>query len=142
MRFVKFPDGTEVRAASLRDRVEHDNWRQLGLYMDEGWLPSWESTVIQWQDFGLPYSNAEAFDQILAAFKRAKSGQHLEVGCLGGLGRTGTVLSCMAVLAGVPPPRAVAWVRENYDRRAVENDDQQQWVLWFADEIKRRVPSN
>jgi len=138
MRFVRFPDGTEVRAASLPDRVEHDSWRQFGLYMDEAWRPSWESQVIRWQDFGLPESNAEAVDQILAAFARAKAGQHLEVGCFGGLGRTGTVLASMAVLAGVAPNEAVAWVRQNYDRRAVENTRQQQWVLWFAEEVERR----
>ena len=138
MRLIRFPEGTEVRAASLSDRVEHDNWRQFGLYMDEGWSPSWESIVIRWRDFGLPYSNAEAVDQIVAAFKRAKAGEHVEVGCIGGLGRTGTVLACMAVLAGVAPNNAVAWVRQNYHQRAVENGDQQHWVLWFADEVSRR----
>ena len=132
MRIVRFPDGTEVRAASLSDRVEHDSWRQFGLYMDEAWQPSWESQVIQWQDFGLPHSNEEAIDQILAAFNRAKAGEHVEVGCLGGLGRTGTVLACMAILAGVEPNDAVAWVRKNYHRRAVESEAQQQWVLRFA----------
>jgi protein-tyrosine phosphatase len=138
MRFVRFPDGTEVRAASLPDRVEHDSWRHFGLYMDEAWRPSWESYVIRWQDFGLPYSNAEAVDQILGTFTRAKAGQHVEVGCIGGLGRTGTVLACMAVLAGVVPNEAVAWVRQNYDRRAVENREQEQWVLRFAGEVKHR----
>lgn len=143
MRLVRFPDGTEVRAASLSDRLEHDNWRQFGLYMDEAWCPSWSSYVIQWQDRGLPKSYAEAVDQISAAFRRAKSGQHVEVGCIGGHGRTGTVLACMAVLAGVAPNEAVAWVRQNYDHRAVEENlkgerEQEQWVLWFAGDIKRR----
>ncbi len=36
MRLVRFTDGTEVRVASLRDRVEHDSWRQFGLYMKHG----------------------------------------------------------------------------------------------------------
>ena len=56
----------------------------------------------------------------------------MEVGCLGGSGRTGTVLACMAVLAGVPPPEAVPWVRETYRREAVETADQEAWVQWFA----------
>lgn len=138
MRFVRFPEGTQVRATSLSERQEHDTWRQFGLYLDEGWHPSWPSHLIPWKDFGIPQSPVQAVNQIVAAFKRAKDGDHIEVGCRGGLGRTGTVLACMAVLAGVAPKGAVPWVRQNYDRRAVETPEQEQWVLWFADEVKRR----
>lgn len=135
---ITFPDGTKVRPASRSDRLEHDNWRQFGLYLAEEWHPSWSSDFIPWEDFGLPKSCAQAVDQIHAAFMRAKDGQHVEVGCLGGRGRTGTVLACMAVLAGVPPNDAVTWVRQNYDTDAVEGPEQERWVLWFADEVKRR----
>ena len=55
-----------------------------------------------------------------------------QVGCLGGSGRTGTVLACMAVLAGVPPAEAVAWVRNAYKAEAVETAEQEEWVRWFA----------
>ena len=54
------------------------------------------------------------------------------MGCLGGSGRTGTVLACMAVLAGVPGDEAVAWVRGAYRAQAVETPEQEAWVLWFA----------
>ena len=64
---------------------------------------------------------------------RAKDGQVVEVGCLGGLGRTGTVLACMAVLGGVEPLDAVAWVRENYRSGAIETPEQESWVDWFAE---------
>jgi hypothetical protein len=144
MKFVKFPDvvtfpdGTKVRPASLSDRLEHDSWRQFGLYLDEKWHPSWSSDIIPWEDFGLPKSCTQAVDQITAAFRRAKAGEHVEVGCWGGHGRTGTVLACMAILAGVPPKDAVAWVRGNYDTEAVEGRKQEEWVLWFADEVERR----
>ena len=57
---------------------------------------------------------------------------YVEIGCLGGLGRTGTVLACMAVLAGVDPLDAVPWVRENYRSGAIETPDQESWVGWFA----------
>jgi hypothetical protein len=43
------------------------------------------------------------------------------------------VLACMAVLAGVPPARAVAWVRASYRPEAVETADQEAWVKWFAE---------
>jgi len=42
------------------------------------------------------------------------------------------VLACMAVLAGVPAPEAVSWVRAAYRREAVETADQEAWVEWFA----------
>lgn len=61
----------------------------------------------------------------------------MEVGCKGGLGRTGTVLACMANLAGVPADQAVAWVRVNYNLHTVENPAQEQWVQWFAAYIHR-----
>ena len=60
----------------------------------------------------------------------------IEVGCAGGLGRTGTVLACMAVLAGVPAPDAVSWVRRNYRVGAVETPEQERWIDWFAAEGK------
>jgi hypothetical protein len=39
----------------------------------------------------------------------------------------------MAVLAGVPPAQAVAWVRASYRPEAVETADQEAWVQWFAE---------
>src|SRR4051794_18331496 len=68
--------------------------------MDERWAPTWPAEIIDWPDFGLPPDGAQAAAQIREAFARARVGQIVEVGCLGGLGRTGTVLACMAVLAG------------------------------------------
>jgi len=138
LTIIEFPDGTKVRAASLRERREHDSWRDFGLYLDSGWRPSWSSVLIPWVDFGLPESPPDAVDQICAAFKRAKTGQHIEVGCKCGLGRTGTVLACMAVLAGVPSQKAVLWIREHYDKHAVETPDQEEWVNWFAQQITLR----
>jgi hypothetical protein len=73
MQFVQFPDGTQVRAAALSDRREHDDWRQFGLYLDPAWCPSWLAEIIDWKDFGLPKSPAQAASQIRAAFERARA---------------------------------------------------------------------
>jgi protein-tyrosine phosphatase len=62
---------------------------------------------------------------------RARSGEAVEIGCLGGHGRTGTALACLAVLAGTPPDDAVAWVRATYCEKAVETDAQEQLVADF-----------
>jgi hypothetical protein len=129
---VTFPDGSRIRASALLDRQEDDPERSFGLYMDERWRPTWPAEIIDWPDFELPTDRTRAAQQIRAAFARAARGEVVEIGCLGGLGRTGTVLACMAVMAGVAPPEAVQWVREHYDPRAVETREQEEWVNWFA----------
>jgi hypothetical protein len=130
---ITFPDGTRVRASSLLDRDEHLEGRDFGLYLDPRWNATWPAEIIDWPDFELPRDGTRAASQIRAAFARAKRGEGVEVGCLGGIGRTGTVLACMAVLAGVDSTDAVAWVREHYQPSAVETPDQERWVQWFAE---------
>ena len=129
---VVFPDGSRVRAASIVDRRVDDPDRAYGLYADPCWEPTWPADVIAWRDFGLPENSEVAAQQIASAFSRARRGELVEVGCLGGSGRTGTVLACMAVLAGVPSSDAVAWVRAAYRPEAVETAEQEEWVRWFA----------
>ncbi len=60
--------------------------------------------------------------------QRARSGQHIEIGCLGGHGRTGTALACLAALAGHPAAAAVAWVRSSYCPQAVETPSQEAFI--------------
>jgi|ThiBio_1000_plan_1041568.scaffolds.fasta_scaffold18658_1 hypothetical protein len=129
---VAFPDGTVVRACGLARRDENRIWRTFGLYLDNRWRPDWPAEMIDWEDFGLPRIPHKAARSIRAAFERARNGERVEVGCYGGLGRTGTVLACMATLAGVPAGDAVAWVRAHYHERAVETAEQEAWVCWFA----------
>ena len=129
---VIFPDGTRVLASSLLDRDEHLSGRDFGLYMDQRWNPTWPAELIDWPDLELPRDRVRAAAQIRAAFSRAQAGEGVEIGCVGGLGRTGTVLACMAVLAGVESNDAVTWVREHYRPSAVETPEQESWVVWFA----------
>ena len=127
---VPFPDGTRVRATGL-DRGDEPE-PSFGLYLDHRWQPTWPFELIEWPDFALPLDGSRAASQIRGAYRRAVSGEDVEVGCFSGLGRTGTVLACMAILAGVPASGAVDWVRTHYDGRAVETREQEDWVLWFA----------
>jgi protein-tyrosine phosphatase len=121
-----------VRASPLRERREDDPERDFGLYCDERWAPAWPAETIDWPDFGVPRNRDAAAAQIRSAFARAQAGERVEVGCAGGLGRTGTVLASMAVLAGVQAAEAVQWVRANYDARAVETQEQEEFVAWFG----------
>lgn len=134
---VTFPDGTQVRAHGIAARDADGGWREFGLYCDAAWQPDWPAATIDWPDFGLPAAPERAARQIVDAFDRAKRGERVEVGCLGGIGRTGTVLACMAVIAGVPEASAVSWVRQNYRLEAVETSAQTNWVTWFADWLER-----
>ena len=120
-----------MRASPLRERREEDAERDFGLYCDARWAPTWPAEVIDWPDFGVPRDREAAASQIRSAFARAQAGERVEVGCAGALGRTGTVLACMAALAGVPAADAVQWVRQNYDARAVETAEQEQFVAAF-----------
>lgn len=104
---VQFLDGTVVRALELSERKEKDRERDYGLYLDAAWRPTWKADVVAWEDRGLPTRYETAAEQIWCAFRRAKRGERVEIGCKAGLGRTGTVLACMAILAGVPAGEAV-----------------------------------
>ena len=66
--------------------------------------------------------------QLVAGVTPGRSGQDVEVGCLGGHGRTGTALACLAVLTGHPSRDAVAWVRSSYCAKAVETQGQEAFV--------------
>ena len=134
---VTFPDGTQVRAHGIAARDADDGWRQFGLYCDAAWQPDWPALTIDWPDFGLPAKPETAARQIVETFERAKQGERVEVGCLGGIGRTGTVLACMAVIAGVRREEAVTWVRQHYRPEAVETSAQANWVAWFAKWLER-----
>ena len=133
---VCFPDGTCITASPLDARQERNADRDFGLYMDLAWAPTWNAELIDWPDFGLPTEKETAARQITFAFERAKNGERVEIGCIGGLGRTGTVLACMAILSGVSADQAVEWVRSNYDPHAVETSEQAEWVLWFGQFIR------
>ena len=67
-------------------------------------------------------------------------GGMVEVGCLGGIGRTGTVIACWAILDGIAPDDAVQWVRDTYILRAVETPVQEWWVGWFGAYLNGATP--
>jgi protein-tyrosine phosphatase len=83
---------------------------------------------VRWPDFRTPASTDAAISALREAYERSAT-QRVEIACGGGVGRTGTALAAIAVLAGVPGADAVAWVRRRYNRRAVETPWQRRWVL-------------
>lgn len=85
---------------------------------------------MRWPDFRLPISHSDARAALIEAWRRATA-ERVEIACGGGRGRTGTALACLAVLDGVSPHQAVAYVREHYDARAVETPWQRRYVRRF-----------
>ncbi|MEW1989116.1 protein-tyrosine phosphatase family protein [Brevibacterium casei] len=88
---------------------------------------------VRWPDFRLPHDRGEAAAAFTESWRRSLS-ERVGVACLGGRGRTGTALACIAILDGVPPAEAVAFVREHYDPRAVETPWQRRYVERFGPE--------
>lgn len=142
---IRLPDGAWIRGRGLRDPLPDGPEPDFGLYLGSAKLrrrhgPAlrWESAWLDWPDFRLPRDRDEAVRQIRALHERAVAGEAVEVACGGGVGRTGTVIACLAVLSGVDPSEAVAWAREHYHRRAVETPWQRRWVLRFPTDPRTR----
>jgi hypothetical protein len=135
---IRLPDGSWVRGRGLRRPMPEGPVPVFGLYLGSGRLRrrhegelSWECSWIEWPDFLLPRDPYQAIRRIRELHQRAQADGLVEVACGGGVGRTGTVIACLAVLAGVPSADAVAWTRANYHRRAVETPWQRRWVARF-----------
>ncbi|MFI0412249.1 protein-tyrosine phosphatase family protein [Actinomadura sp. 3N508] len=135
---IQLPDGTYVRGRGLRNPLPDGPAPDFGLYLGSGRLRRrheadirWPSAWIEWPDFLLPRDRDAAVRDIRALHERARSGAAVEVACGGGVGRTGTVIACLAVLSGVEPSEAVAWAREHHHPRAVETPWQRRWVAGF-----------
>lgn len=131
---IRLPDGAWVRGRGLRNPTPEGPGPEYGLYLGSGKLRArhpvgWPHEWIEWPDFMLPKDTARAVDLIRDLHARALAGQRVEVACGGGVGRTGTVVSALAVLAGVPAAGAVDWARAHYHRRAVETPWQRRWVM-------------
>jgi hypothetical protein len=118
---VRLPDGTHVTAVSYdaNDPYRRDEPPDFGLYLDRRWAPPWPHTYLDWPDFGLPAKPELVVVDLQDLLDRACHGQRVEIGCLGGHGRTGTALAWLAVLAGEPPDEAVSWVRRSPDSAMV-----------------------
>lgn len=134
---VEFPDGTKIWASSQHKRKEDEAIPNFGIYLASSWSPNWLAFQVNWQDFDLPnIPYAEVVHAAKEGLKLAKSGSIVEIGCVGGHGRTGTMLAAMAVLSGVDGKDAVKWVRDNYCKEAIEGERQEWFPLWVEAHIK------
>lgn len=69
-------------------------------------------------------SNSKEFKKMITWMcNQLHSGKHIHVGCMGGHGRTGTVLAAV-VCEFTGNKDSIKWVRENYCHKAVESSEQ------------------
>jgi hypothetical protein len=126
---VELPDGRRLRGRGLRHSLPAGAVPTFGVYLlgrDPGPF-DWEHRWVRWPDFRTPASTPDAMSALQEAYERSAA-ERVEIACGGGVGRTGTALAAVAVLAGVTPAEAVAWVRRHYNTRAVETPWQRRWV--------------
>lgn len=134
---VEMPDGTVVYASSMNDGGWGGDKRttrpDLGVYLAD-WRPDWLAYLVPWRDYGLPKLGVhEMLGLIEEIVERARAGQTIEIGCVGGHGRTGTMLALVALHCGVTD--AVGWVRDAYCEHAVEGDEQE----WYVELVAARM---
>jgi len=84
-------------------------------------------------DFGLPDEAAlrGVLQQMLAEMRAAPDGAY-HIGCKAGLGRTGTAMACLSIMAGAVEGDPVAWLRAAYNAEAIETPAQEDFVRRFA----------
>ncbi len=122
---VRLPGGARVRGRRLGDPASSADF---ALVLAAGPGPAWPHRRLRWPDFWVPLDRDDALDALREVRRRALAGERVEVICRGGTGRTGTALAALAVLDGLSPEDALAWVRREYHRRAVETPWQRWWL--------------
>lgn len=137
MTQVTLPDGTVVHASGAVDvrkrRLYGPTW---AVYLCSSWTPDSLALFVPWQDYGTPNVDWNTVRNIMTDFyRRAQDGETVEVGCMGGHGRTGTFLACLVALADptFTAQQAIAYVRKHYCPKAVEDRSQVRFVEWFID---------
>lgn len=129
---LRLPSGRRVRGRGLRRPVPAGPEPAFGVYLLGHRPPEtrWAARWVRWHDFWLPADRDDTAAALREAWQRAVT-ERVELACLGGQGRTGTALACLAVLDGVPAADAVDYVRAHYSPRAVETPWQRRYVRTF-----------
>ncbi|MEU6861057.1 protein-tyrosine phosphatase family protein [Glycomyces sp. NPDC046736] len=130
---LRLPSGRLVRGRGLGHPMPEGQKPEFALYLlgNEPPQVEWESVWVRWKDFRLPSDKDDFTAALRRAWTRSET-ERVELACHGGHGRTGTALACLAILDGVPAAEAVAYVRANYRKRAVETPGQRRFVKRFA----------
>ena len=92
------------------------------------------SLSIDWADGTAHTLDVTWWETLIRAIEALPDGSSVAVCCVGGTGRTGTVLAILAALSGQLGPDdtdPVKWLRKHYYDDAVETEEQ----LWYVEDI-------
>ena len=121
-----------IHCSAHKDSNDRDTNPDFGLYADYRWSPTWRNEFIDWPDFGTPNNPDIAVSQISDAYNLALAGKIVEIGCIGGHGRTGTILACMAVHhLRIGFEEAIDFVRNTYCDHAIETTAQEIFIHYY-----------
>lgn len=152
MQEFTLENGLTIFASADRDVPA--NWKRdekdmpdLGVYLYSGWvrdefyvspglevpwgIPStWPMAHLDWPDFSVPDDPDDAIIAGQWILEQIAAGKRVETGCLGGHGRTGTMLALLLVLQGVKPGTAIERVRKTYCDEAIEGNKQIDLIVY------------
>lgn len=81
------------------------------------------------RDFSTPENPEDVIKTIGMIIEAAFQGEPVWLGCMGGMGRTGLIMSILVKALGIENP--VEYVREHYYEHAVETKPQYSYVMSF-----------
>ena len=129
---LRLPSGRLVRGRSVRRPLPPGPEPTFAVYLlrKPPCAVGWEARWVRWPDFWLPDNQGHA-QAVLHEAWQSTLAERVEIACPGGRGRTGTALACLAIIDGLPSDQAVSFIRQHYDRRAVETPWQKRYVARF-----------
>lgn len=131
-------NGQTVYLSSIYDARIYRDWiPDIGFYLDGAWDGESESFtyLVPWTDYGLPLVTMDVFKRyIVTALAHIDNGETVDIGCLGGHGRTGTFIACLDIASTngkMGAKRAISKVRTNHCWQAIETATQEWFVKAF-----------
>lgn len=157
---VDLLDGLVVHASAWSDRPNAWGGKDLdllptvtpdiGFYLDDYWAddrlvtspgfappflspqPQGGTIIYPWMDLTAPNDMGEIERACLWLLAELEAGKFVDIGCIGGHGRTGTLISCLLVMQGMDPNMAISKIRQEYCSQAVESIAQTRFIQELA----------
>lgn len=142
-------EGVHVYASSQHSdrQVQNTQVPDLGVYLAGSWTPDCYAIHIGCPDYNIPRPSMTTVLQVAReAIEVAGAGGLVEVGCVGGHGRTGLFLAVLALVsahdtgAELTGEDAIKMVRGDYCSHAIESDKQEWYIKAVAAELKGEAP--
>lgn len=142
--FIHLGDAEQAAQEELQAEANELRERNIGglVSLTEEALPTgaYEQAGIQYLHLPVPDMTAPTPSQIddFVSFAQTEveQGKAVAVHCLGGSGRTGTILACYLVSKGEEPEQAIRKVRQ-IRPTAIETQWQIEAIHWYADQGSR-----